>query len=58
MLSLKIKGEIRSFPDKKKIKECVNTQSSTATNVKGITKEEEKEKEKNTEENSLTIKCH
>ena len=40
-LSFKIKEEIKSFPDKKKLKEFVNisyqtSKTSTATNVKGL----------------------
>ena len=33
-LSFKIKGETRSFPDKKKLKEFIKT--SVVTNVKGL----------------------
>ena len=57
-LSFKIEGHLRSCLDKKKLKEFVNTQTVTATNVKGLVRrrrmeekmeeeeEEEEEKEK------------
>ena len=47
-LSFKIEGEIRSFPDKKKLKEFFNAKTSTATNVKGLAlrKRERKKKQK------------
>ena len=35
-LSLKIKGEIRSFPDKKKLKEFVNTKLVLQQMLKGL----------------------
>ena len=58
-LSFKIEGEIRSFPDKKKLKEFVNTKPVLQQILKSLLKEEEEEKEKEKkEENSLTIKWH
>ena len=46
-LSFKIEGEIRSFPDKKKLKEFFNAKTSTATNVKGLSlRRRKKEKER------------
>ena len=44
-LSFKIKREIRSFPDKKKLKEFVNTKPVLQQMLKGLLEEEE-EKEK------------
>ena len=35
-LSFKTEGEIRSFPDKKKLNEFFNAKTSTATNVIGL----------------------
>ena len=35
-LSLKIKGEIRSFPDKKKLKEFVNSKPVLQQMLKGL----------------------
>ena len=45
-LSFKIKGEIRSFPDKKDLKEFVNTKPVLQQMLKGLLWEEEKEKGK------------
>ena len=45
-LSFKIKGEIRSFPDKKELKEFVNTKPVLQQMLKGLLWEEEKEKGK------------
>ena len=35
-LSFKIEGKIRSFPDKKELKESVNTKPVLQQNVKGL----------------------
>ena len=40
-LSFKIKGETRSFPDKKNLKECVNTKPVLQQMLKGLLEEEE-----------------
>ena len=45
-LSFKIKEEIRSFPDKKKLKEFVNTKPVSKQMLKGLLQEEEEEKER------------
>ena len=37
-LSFKIKGEIRSFPDKEKLKEFLNTKPVLQKKVKGLLK--------------------
>ena len=42
MLSLKIKGEIRSFPDKEKLKEFLNTKPVLQKKVKGLLKKKKK----------------
>ena len=66
-LSFKIKGEIRIFQDKKKLKEFVSTRLLLQQMLKGLLEEggggegggeKEKEKKKKTEENSLTLKWH
>ena len=44
-LSVKIERKIKSFPDKKKLKEFVNTKSVLQQMLKGLLKEE-KQKEK------------
>ena len=56
-LLFKIEGEIRSFPDKKNLKELVNTKPVLQQMLKGCFKTEEK-KERKKKENSLTIKWH
>ena len=59
-----MEGEIRNFPDKKKLKEFVNTKPVLQQMVKGLLQEEEKEKrekerKKNKpQENRPTIKLH
>ena len=58
-LSFKIEGEIRSFPDKKILKEVFNTKPVVQKeNVKGLALGRRKRERKNIEENSLTIKWH
>ena len=57
-LSFKIEGEIRSFPDKKKLKEFINTKPVLQQMIKGLFKMKKKKREKEKEGNSLTIKWH
>ena len=58
-LLFKIEGEIRSFPDKKNLKEFVNTKPVLQRMLKGLLEEgEEGKKEKKMEENSLTKSYH
>ena len=45
-LSFKLKGEIRSFPDKKKLKEFVNTKPVLQQMVKSLKEEAGREEEK------------
>ena len=47
-LSFKIEGEIRSFPDKKKLKDFVNTSPRHKQMSEGLLEEEEEEKERKT----------
>ena len=44
-LSFKIEGEIRSFPDEKKLKDFVNTKPILQQMLKGLLEKEEKERE-------------
>ena len=56
-LAFKIEGEIRSFPDKKKLKEFVNTKPVLQHMLMGLLEEgKEKEKKNKPEENSLNNK--
>ena len=71
-LSFRIQGEIRSFPEKIKLKECVNTKPVLQQMLNGLEggrrkKKKKKKKEERrrrgkrrttSEENSLTIKWH
>ena len=54
-LSFKIEGEIRSFSDKRKLKEFVNI-DSTAIDVKGLALRRRKRDKR--DQNSLTIKWY
>ena len=54
-LSFKIEGEMRSFPEKKKLKEFVNTKLLMQQMLKGCLEKRKKRKKKK-EENNLTIK--
>ena len=45
-LALKIEGEIRSFPDKKKLREFVNTKAVLQQMLKGLLQEEEENDKK------------
>ena len=58
-LSFKIKGEIRSFRDKKKLKEFVNTKP-VLQQMFGLAlrRKRKGERKKKTEENNLRIKWH
>ena len=51
----KIEGEIKSFPDKKNVREFVNTKPVVQQMLKDLLQEE---KEKETDEWSVTIKWH
>ena len=65
-LSFKIEGEIKSFLDKNKLKECVNNKPALQEMLKGLPEEEGGGRGgggrggggETTEENSLTIKWH
>ena len=58
-LSFKTEGEIRSFPDKKKLKEFVNTKPVLQQMLEGLLEEEEeKEKEKRGKQSNNKITPH
>ena len=50
-LSFKIKEEIRSFPDKKKLKEFVNTKPALPQMLKGFLEKKKKEEGKKKKKN-------